>query len=136
MTTTGTPSDADQAAVAAIPGRIVAAWAAHDADAFASVFAKDGSMILPGVYQKGRDDIRDFMAAGFSGPYKGTQVTGEPFDVRVLADDVCILLSVGGVLAAGETELPPERVVRASWLVVKQEGEWLLAAYQNSPSEG
>lgn len=136
MTTTGTPSDADQAAVAAIPGRIVAAWAAHDAEAFASVFTKDGSMILPGSYQKGRDDIRDFMAAGFSGPYKGTQVTGEPFDVRVLADGVCLLLSVGGVLAAGETELPPERVVRASWLVVKQDGEWLLAAYQNSQSEG
>lgn len=135
--TTGTPSDADRAAVAAVPGRIVAAWAAHDADAFAAVFTKDGSMILPGVYKKGRDDIRDYMAAGFSGPYQGTQVTGEPFDVRVLADDVCVLLSIGGVLAAGETELPPERIVRASWLVVKQEGEWLLAAYQNSPqSEG
>jgi uncharacterized protein (TIGR02246 family) len=132
--TTAVPSDADRAAVAAVPGRIVAAWAAHDADAFASVFTKDGSMILPGVFKKGRDDIRDFMAGGFAGPYQGTQVTGEPFDIRVLADNVCLLLSVGGVLAAGETELPPERVVKASWLVVKQDGEWLLAAYQNSPA--
>ncbi|MEU5903163.1 SgcJ/EcaC family oxidoreductase [Micromonospora sp. NPDC047527] len=125
----------DQAAIAAVPGRIVQAWAAHDADAFADVFTADGTMILPGLFQRGRDDIRDFMAKGFAGPYKGTQVTGQPFDIRVLSTDVALLLTDGGVLGPGETEVPTERAIRASWLLVRTDDGWRLAAYQNSPRD-
>jgi uncharacterized protein (TIGR02246 family) len=127
------PSDADKAAVAGVPGRIVAAWAAHDADAFAKVFTEDGVMILPGQYQKGRAGISAFMSAAFSGPYKGTQVTGQPIDLRFLTADSAVLVTQGGVLAAGEKEVAAERGIRATWVVVKQDGEWRLANYQNSP---
>ncbi|MEV4625766.1 SgcJ/EcaC family oxidoreductase [Micromonospora sp. NPDC049523] len=131
--TTSAVTEADTAEVAGLTQRIVAAWAAHDADAFAGVFVEDGTMILPGVFQKGRDQIRAFMAAAFEGPYKGTQVTGQPFDLRFLGSDVAVLLTKGGVLAPGETEVPEERGIRATWLAAKQDGQWLLAAYQNTP---
>ena len=39
----------------------------------------------------------------------------------------------GGILAPGETEIDPELAVRSTWVVVKKDGEWRLAAYQNSP---
>ena len=129
------PPAEEQAAVAAVMKRIVDAWGAYDADAFANTFTEDGTMILPGLYRKGRDEIRDYMAKGFAGPYQGTQVTGVPFDVRFLAEDTALLLSLGGVLGPGETEVAKDKAVRAAWLLVKREGEWLLAAYQNSPSE-
>ncbi|WP_217628278.1 SgcJ/EcaC family oxidoreductase [Micromonospora nigra] len=126
-------TDADKAAVAGLTQRIVTAWAGQDADAFARVFTEDGTMILPGVYCRGRQEIQAFMTGAFAGPYQGTRVTGQPFDVRFLGADIALLLTQGGVMAPGETEVAPERGVRASWLAVKRQGEWQLAAYQNSP---
>jgi uncharacterized protein (TIGR02246 family) len=125
--------DYDLAGAAALPERIVAAWASHDADAFAALFTEDGSMILPGVYQRGREQIRAFMAQAFAGPYRGTRVTGQPLDLRRLSDGVALLITQGGVLAPGETEVAEQRAIRASWLAVRRDGDWQLAAYQNSP---
>jgi uncharacterized protein (TIGR02246 family) len=124
---------ADPAGVAALPQQIVAAWAEHDAEAFANVFTADGTMILPGVYCRGHDQIRAFMTGAFAGPYKGTRVTGTPFDIRFLGPGVAVLLTQGGVLAPGETEVAEDRAVRASWLAVRGTDGWRLAAYQNSP---
>jgi uncharacterized protein (TIGR02246 family) len=129
------PAGSDAAALAALPQRIVDAWEAHDPDAFAAVFAEDGSMILPGVYCKGRGQIRTFMAEGFAGRYRGTRITGEPMDLRLLSDSSAVLLTQGGVLAPGETAVDDRRAIRASWVAVKRAGQWQLAAYQNSPRD-
>ncbi|MEU3628863.1 DUF4440 domain-containing protein [Amycolatopsis coloradensis] len=132
MTTTDLP--ADQAAVTDIPRRLVTAWAAHDADAFARLFTTDGTMILPGVYRKGTEAIRAHMTAAFAHELEGTRVTGQPVDLRI-DGDLAVLITQGGVLASGETEPAPERAIRATWVAVKTGGEWLLAAYQNSPRD-
>lgn len=127
-------ADADAGAIAALTQQVSTAWAQQDPDTFATVFVEDGTMILAGVYCVGRAEIRDFMAKAFDGPYKGTQVTGTPISIRALGPDVAILLSDGGVIGAGETEVSEDSAIRASWLAVRQDdGEWLLAAYQNTP---
>jgi uncharacterized protein (TIGR02246 family) len=133
MTVPPALSTADITALAALPGRIVAAWADHDAAAFADVFLDDGSMVLPGTYKTGRNEIRSFMAQAFAAPYKGTRVTGQPVEVKVLGPDSALLITDSGVLAPGESEVAAERAIRAFWVAVKRDGSWSLAAYQNTP---
>jgi len=135
MTTTETGTAADQAAIAALTQKVIAAWAYHDADAFAGVFTEDGTMILPGVYKKGRDEIRAFLVESFAGNYKGTQVTGRPLEIRFFTPDSGVLITQGGVLGPGETEVADSQSIRASWTVVKRDGSWHLASYQNTPAK-
>lgn len=127
-------TQADQAAIAALTQKVVAAWAYADAETFSSVFVDDGTMILEGVFCDGREAIRDRMAEEFAGRWKDTQVTGKPIGIRALGPDTALLISQGGVLAAGETEVSDDSAIHATWLAVRQEdGGWKLAAYQNSP---
>lgn len=126
-------SSSDQAAIAALTQRMVTGWAYGEADTIADLFVEDGTMILPGVFCNGRDEVRDYFATAFEGKYKNTQVTGKPISIRALGPDVAILLSQGGVLEQGETEVSQPAAIRASWLAVRRDGEWRLAAYQNSP---
>jgi uncharacterized protein (TIGR02246 family) len=124
----------DARAVQGVPARIVAAWANNDADAFAEVFTEDGSLILPGdVFLKSREEIRTFMAAAFSGPFKGTQVTGTPLAVKSLADGVAQVVTYGGVIASDESELSPRSAIRASWLLTRTGSTWSITHYQNTP---
>jgi uncharacterized protein (TIGR02246 family) len=127
------PQTDDVAAVRAVPQRITAAWASYDAAAFADVFTDDATMILPNVYLDNKVDIKDYMARGFAGPYQGTRVFGEPISARFISTDTAVLVTKGGVLAPGETEVAPERAVRATWVIVKKDEGWQLAAYQNTP---
>jgi uncharacterized protein (TIGR02246 family) len=129
-------SNSDAAAIAALTQRMVAGWAYGEAETIADLFVEDGTMILAGVYCANRDEVRDYMAKAFEGRYKDTQVTGKPISIRTLGPDVAILLSQGGVLEAGETEVSETGAIRASWLVVRRDGQWRLAAYQNSPRYG
>jgi uncharacterized protein (TIGR02246 family) len=132
---TAIPAAEDVEAVRAVPQRIVAAWAENDASAFADAFTKDGTMALPGgIFESGRDDIRAFMTAGYAGPYRGTRVHGTPVAAKFLGADAAVVITLGGVLAPGETEVAPERAVRAIWVLSKEDGEWLIAAYQNTPA--
>lgn len=132
--TSSTATGVDPAAVQDVPARFVAAWAANDADAFASVCAEDATMVLPGdVFLRSRREIRDFMAAGFSGDYKGTRVTGTPVSVRFLSPDVAVLITQGGVLDPGDTMVSAKRAIRAIWVLSRTGDEWLVSAYQNTP---
>ena len=117
-----------------MPGGIVAAWAEHDADAFAGSFTEDGTTILSGLFKVGREEIRSFMATAFAGPFQGTRVTGSPISLKFLGADTALLITAGGVLHPGDVEVAEPRKIRASWFCVKQGGQWLLTAYQNSPA--
>src|SRR6266545_3001325 len=133
--TTNQVSAAEQASVAALAQRFLAAWAYQDADGVADLFTEDGTLVLPGLIFQGRQEIREYFKDAFANKYSGTQVVGKPISLRFFGPDVALLLSAGGVLAPGESEVSDGQAIRASWFVVRTDGEWKLAAYQNCPAK-
>jgi len=132
MTSATTETGVDPA-IYEVPRRIVEAWAAQDAEAFAAVFTPDATMILPGdVNVQGREGVAGYMAGAYQGPLKGTRVSGNPIGLHFLSESVCVLITEGGVLQPGETETAPERLIRATWVLSRTGDEWLIGAYHNS----
>jgi uncharacterized protein (TIGR02246 family) len=110
------------------------AWAANDADAFVALYTEDATVVQPGVHKKNKEDIRTTMAAGFAGPLKGSRVLDEPQSIRFRGSEAAVVITEGGVLMADQSELPSGRLVRATWVLTKRDGQWYVAAYQNSPA--
>ncbi|MGI5232040.1 SgcJ/EcaC family oxidoreductase [Actinoallomurus sp. CA-142502] len=113
--------------------QVYAAWAAGDADAFAAVYTDDVTVAMPGVFNKGRTAVHEHMAAGFAGPLKGSRGVDQPLDIRVWGD-TAIVVSRAGIVPAGETEVPDDREVRATWVLIRADGQWKVAAYTNTPA--
>jgi uncharacterized protein (TIGR02246 family) len=127
----------DQKAVLTVPMKITAGWQRNDADFFASIFVENGSLLLQDTQLTSREEIRAFMAAGFQGPFKGAHVSGYPIDFKFLRDNVAMVITEGGIILAGESEIAPQRQIRATWIIVDQgDGVWKLFSHQGSPTKG
>lgn len=124
----------DEAAILDVVKGVYQAWNNADPDAFVAEYFEDATAILPGSYLKSRQEIHAAMTFSFNGPLKGTRASDNVLSVRFLNDDAAVVISETGILIPGESEAPPERTVYATWVLAKQDGKWLLAAYSNSPS--
>jgi uncharacterized protein (TIGR02246 family) len=125
----------EKATLAAIPEqKIVGAWNQHDADQFAGLFAEDASLILPSadIYMKNRDQIRAMMARGFSGPFRETRLAQKALDVKCVDRRVAVVITQGGIMFPGETEVNPSRVARETYTIVRTTRGWSITAYHNS----
>jgi uncharacterized protein (TIGR02246 family) len=114
--------------------RMYAAWAAADADTFADQYTDDATVVLPGTFHQGRAAVREFMTNAFTGRLKDTRGLDEPQDIRLIGKDTAIVVSKNAVLAAGEQEAPPDRERIGTWVLARQDGRWLVAAFTNSPA--
>jgi uncharacterized protein (TIGR02246 family) len=127
--------DGEAAAVLEVLDDVYKAWAANDADAFVAHYTEDAAAILPGSYRAPRDGVRDSMAAGFAGPLKGSSTVNKALDVRLYGTDTAVAITESGVMLAGESEVPAPRMVLATWVLVKRQGQWLITSYHNSPRD-
>lgn len=135
MTAKSTDTRADDTnAVRDVLRQVYTAWADNDADAFAALYADDATVVMPGVLHRGRSTVRDYMAGAFAGPLKGSRGIDDPYDIRIVGTDTAIVVSKAGIILAGERDLPAERERFATWVLFKQDGRWLIAAYANAPA--
>ena len=123
----------DETAILAVLASSYAAWAVGDATGMVADYTQDATAIMPGSLRDGRDAIRASMATAFAGPLKGTTTDNRQLSLRFVGDDAAIVVSESGILFGGQSEVPDERKVNATWVLEKRDGRWLVAVYHNSP---
>jgi uncharacterized protein (TIGR02246 family) len=123
----------DQAAIQAVLDTSYKAWADGDAGAMVANYTDDATAIMTGSLRESRDTIRQNMALAFSGPLRDTSTYNKQLSLRFVGEDAAIAVSESGILFAGQTEVPDAAKVNATWVFEKRDGQWLIAAYHNSP---
>jgi uncharacterized protein (TIGR02246 family) len=130
----------EKAAIHSLLQHIVDGWNRGDAEAMAAAFDDDADYIVfNGIHLKGRQQIASLHQQLFDSFLKGThlggggQGEGGPGNaVRFLTPDVALVHSRGGVQRSGQAEASPEQNSIQTFVVVKRNGEWSVAAFQNT----
>jgi uncharacterized protein (TIGR02246 family) len=123
----------DEAAIQAVLVDSYKAWEAGDAAGMVADYTEDATAIVTGSLRDSREVIRESMAQAFAGPLKGSSTYNEQLSIRFLGSDAAIVVSESGILFAGQSEVPDDARVNATWVFEKRDGRWLIAAYHNSP---
>jgi uncharacterized protein (TIGR02246 family) len=133
VTQAGVGTTQEQAEAKAVVDGVAAAWKDNNPDGFADAYTADASLILSGDrFLQGREMIRAVITQKFKAGHKGTTLLQNIVDLRFPAPSTAVVITEGGVLAPGESEPAPERAIRATWVLVKEDGNWLITAYQNT----
>ena len=108
----------------------------HDPSAVSAFYTDDADMVIrnsPVVH--GRQAILDWWRTYFSQPrpYRAILIIDE---IRMMAPTVALVNFIAtGAGPQADAEPSPVRYTRASWVVVREGGEWLIAALRVLPSE-
>lgn len=121
-------SEHDDASVRAAFKAMSDAWARQDAAQFAACYADDATVIGPGIYLRGRDDICRSMGTAFAGPLKDSLRPHSAQMVRLLARGTAIVVTESATILPGEATAPPDRQHLVTWVLADHDGRWLVEA--------
>ena len=120
--------------IRALHRRLLEAWDAQDAVAYAELFSLDGALVgFDGSTVDGRDDIRSHVGGIFADHETGSYVAAVR-DARLLNSDVGVVRAVAGLIPAGQGEINPAANAIQSLVAVKEDGTWRAALFQNTPA--
>ena len=115
--------------------RLADAWNDGDAAAYADLFTPDATyVIFDGTVVRGRTAIEEGHRALFAGPLRGYRMEAPagPVPVRYLNPDTAHVLVTGGTRPPGREEVPSDRASVVSFVLVREEDDWKIAAFQNT----
>lgn len=115
-----------------------ATWNTHDGDALAALFTADADLIMGSLPRiAGREAIGGWWNTYFSRIDEGREGEFELLSLRDIAPGV-LLVNVGSKTsgANGHGEELETRLARGTWVLVKRNETWLIAAMRGLPAEG
>lgn len=120
---------ADEEAIRQVLDHQIAAWAAGDPDAYASVFSPDADYVtFLGVIHKGREAIAASYRPLFKKLLKGTRPETQTTQLRFLAPTVALIHTSYAIVKGGRRRNAGVNTTIATFA----DGQWLLAASQNT----
>ncbi|MGF6881436.1 uncharacterized protein (TIGR02246 family) [Nocardia sp. GAS34] len=123
---------ADEAAIHALIARAERAWADGDARAYAACFTPDADYVtFMGTHHKGRSAIETSHVPLFEKYQKGSRIDGEITQVRALTQDVALVHGKGALVKGAKRRTARNTKVQ-TWVVVRRDGEWEVAAFHNT----
>jgi uncharacterized protein (TIGR02246 family) len=126
---------ADHSAASDLYRRLLDAWNARDADAFAELFAHDGVAIGFDGSQATGGEIRDHLAPIFR-DHPTAAYIAKTREIRSLGHDVALLRAIVGMVPPGADELNPETNALQSLIAAREEDRgWSIALFQNTPAQ-
>jgi uncharacterized protein (TIGR02246 family) len=127
--------EADQAAVAAALQRMVAAWNAHDMDAFGEVFTEDASFInVFGHRLLSRATIVEEHRKLHTGNFRETQLFPMSNQIRLVGEGVAVAVINWRLTNARDprTDAPVETTSGFMTITLRAKGDdWRIVALQN-----
>ncbi|HCT79285.1 MAG TPA: DUF4440 domain-containing protein [Micromonosporaceae bacterium] len=107
-------------------------WTAGDAEAFGQCFTDDADYVsYDGSWATGREALQDNHDRLFRGVIAGSAMVGDIESMRFVTPDVAVLVGNGSVLMPWRKELPKRRRSRQIMVMVREAGQWRIAAIQN-----
>lgn len=129
-------SSEDEAAIRALEARQPEAWNKHDAKAYASLFTEDGDCInVVGWWWKGRAEIEKKLTDAYIYVFKESALTVTNVDIRFLTPETAVAhvrWTMTGARTPAGIPVPQQGI--QTHVLQKQNGQWLIAAFQNTNS--
>lgn len=108
----------------------------HDPLVLSSFYRDDADIIIRNVPRiHGMKAIRDWWRTYFSQPrpYRAIMIVDR---IRMMSPDAALInVTATGAPLKPAAQLPPIRQARAAWVLVRQDGRWLIAALRVLPSQ-
>ena len=125
----------DEAVIRAIIASLADAWTRGDGEAWGKAFTEDADFtVWNGMYVHGREAIARGHKEIFNTIYKDTKQRLDVRSIRFLRDDVAVVHVEGSVVKKTE-EFPPTPQVVPIFILTKEKGQWLIAAFQNTKTQ-
>jgi uncharacterized protein (TIGR02246 family) len=122
-----------EAVFRALYQQLMDGWNEGSGAAFATPFAEDGDLIgFDGTHLKGRREIAQFHQGLFETYLKGSRLVGQVTSSRFLSPNAALIHAVGGTVMRGKSAPSPERDSIQTLVLRKHNGEWRIAAFQNT----
>jgi uncharacterized protein (TIGR02246 family) len=114
---------------------LIAGWNERRGEAFAAGFAPDGAVVgFDGSELEGRDAIAAEMERIFADHETAPYVT-KVRSIRLLSQEAAVLRAVVGMIPPGQSDLEPARNAHQTLVAAKQDGEWRIVLFQNTPAQ-
>lgn len=128
------PRSTDERSAWSLYQKLLDSWNRRNAKDMAALFAEDGNVVgFDGSPLNGPAEIESVLGKIFA-DHPTAAYVGKIREVRFLTPDVAVLRAVAGMVPPGQSDLNPAVNAIQTLVAVKQDGQWRVAVYQNTPA--